>query len=172
MTERRAEDACSALVHPRHGVFTLADQYAEYLKRWAVTVERHAQAVAQLETYAKEWKDASSQMRHETAERLHDLEATIESEWYTLKKMQEDGQILSMSAAYPRNHASEPARWDMRFTIVYRDVVAAHMETGSATVEALYPDQATFKKEEQRRFELLLEHTDIPIYVDDLKEWK
>ena len=69
---------------------SMADQYAEYLKRWAVTVERHAQAVAQLETYAKEWKDASSQMRHETAERLHDLEATIESEWDTLKKMQEE----------------------------------------------------------------------------------
>ena len=69
---------------------SMADQYAEYLKRWAVTVERHAQAVAQLETYAREWKDASSQMRQETAERLHDLETTIESEWDTLKKLQEE----------------------------------------------------------------------------------
>ena len=60
----------------------------------------------------------------------------------------------------------------MRFTIVYRDVLAAHMDTGSAMVEAIYPDQARFKKEEQRRFELLLEHTDIPIHVDDLKDWK
>ncbi len=89
-----------------------------------------------------------------------------------LQKLQQDGEILSMSAAYPRNHASEPARWDMRFTIVYRDVVAAHAETGMATVVALYPDQEKFKKEEQRRFELLLEHTDIPIVVDDLKDWK
>ena len=57
---------------------SMADQYAEYLKRWAVTVERHAQAVAQLETYASEWRDASSQMRQETPERLHELETTIE----------------------------------------------------------------------------------------------
>jgi hypothetical protein len=89
-----------------------------------------------------------------------------------LKKLQQDGHILSMSATYPFNHASESARWDMRFTIVYRDVVAAHADTDPAVVAALYPDQATFKKEEQRRFELLLEHTDIPIVVDDLKDWK
>src|SRR5688500_5612301 len=48
----------------------MADQYAEYLKRWAATVERHTQAVAQLEAYASEWKDASSRMRHETAEQI------------------------------------------------------------------------------------------------------
>ena len=100
------------------------------------------------------------------------MELYAKNHYPILKKMQEDGQILSMSAAYPLNHASEPARWDMRFTIVYRDVIAAHMDAGDAMVEALYPDQATFKKEEQRRFELLLEHTDIPIYVDDLTEWK
>lgn len=89
-----------------------------------------------------------------------------------LQKMQQDRKILSMSAAYPRNHASEPARWDMRFTIVYRDVIAAHEESGMDMVKALYPDQETFNKEEQRRFELLLEHTDIPMLIDDLKDWK
>jgi hypothetical protein len=36
----------------------------------------------------------------------------------------------------------------------------------------VYPDQATFKREEQRRFELRIEHMDIPIALDDLKEWK
>lgn len=89
-----------------------------------------------------------------------------------LRKMQEDGSILSMSAAFPRNHANEPARWDMRFTIVYRDVLAEHSYDGGALIRTLYPDQATFKKEEQRRFELLLEHTDVPVIVEDVKEWK
>jgi hypothetical protein len=68
----------------------MADQYAEYLKRWATTVERHTQAVAQLEAYASEWKDASSRVRQETADRLQDLETTIEREWDTLKRMQEE----------------------------------------------------------------------------------
>ena len=61
-----------------------------YLQRWAATVERHTQAVAQLEAYAGEWKDASSRVRHEATERLQDLEATIEREWDTLKRMQEE----------------------------------------------------------------------------------
>jgi hypothetical protein len=100
------------------------------------------------------------------------MELYLKNHYPILKKMQEDGAILSMSAAYPRNHANEPARWDMRFTIVYRDVLAEHIPTDNAVIDALYPDQATFRKEEQRRFELLLEHTDIPVHVDDLKEWK
>ena len=68
----------------------MADQYAEYLKRWASTVERHTQAVSQLEAYASEWKDASARVRQETADRLHELESTIEREWDTLKQMQEE----------------------------------------------------------------------------------
>ena len=68
----------------------MADQYAEYLKRWALTVERHTQAVAQLEAYASEWKDASSRVRQEAADRLQDLESTIEREWDTLKRLQEE----------------------------------------------------------------------------------
>ncbi|MDQ3069958.1 MAG: hypothetical protein M3R55_09550 [Acidobacteriota bacterium] len=100
------------------------------------------------------------------------LELYKKNHYPILKKMQEQGHILSMSAAYPRNHASEPARWDMRFTIVYRDVLAEHLDTGDALVEQLYPDQVRFRKEEQRRFELLLEHTDIPVVVEDAREWK
>ena len=68
----------------------MADQYAEYLKRWAATVERHTQAVSQLEAYASEWKDASSRVRQETSDRLQELESTIEREWETLKRMQEE----------------------------------------------------------------------------------
>ena len=56
----------------------MADQYAEYLKRWAATVERHSNAVAQLEAYASEWKDANVRVRQETADRLHELETTID----------------------------------------------------------------------------------------------
>jgi hypothetical protein len=68
----------------------MADQYAEYLKRWAATVERHSNAVAQLEAYASEWKDANVRVRQETADRLHELETTIEREWDSLRRMQEE----------------------------------------------------------------------------------
>jgi hypothetical protein len=89
-----------------------------------------------------------------------------------LQRLQKDGSILQMSAAFPVNHAGEEKRWDFRFTIVYRDVVAAHAETSEALIKELYPDQATFEKEEKRRFELLLEHMDVAVNVDDLKDWR
>ena len=59
----------------------------------------------------------------------------------------------------------------MRFTIVFRDVLAEHLYSDEALKKQLYPDQAAFKREEQRRFELLLEHVDIPVDVDDLTNW-
>lgn len=91
-----------------------------------------------------------------------------------LKRYRQLGRIVRMSATFPINHAAEPARWDMRFTIVYKDVATAYEDTSAlaATIsKELWPDQATFEKEEQRRFELLLEHTDVPVFVDDLATW-
>lgn len=83
------------------------------------------------------------------------------------------GRIVSMEAAFPRNHAGEPSRWDLRFTIVWKDAATtADGFDSSSIVKELYPDQVTFKAEEQRRFELLLEHMDVPVRVDDLSSWK
>ena len=90
-----------------------------------------------------------------------------------LQRLQKLGYIREMSAAYPINHAGEEKRWDFRFTIVFRDANAAlpDPDLDAAIVKELYPEQETFKKEEQRRFELLLEHMDVPIDVDDLTKW-
>ena len=90
-----------------------------------------------------------------------------------LKRLQKLGYIREMSAAYPINHAGEEQRWDFRFTIVFKDVFAAQPDPGldAAIMKELYPDQDAFKKEELRRFELLVEHMDVPIEVDDLAKW-
>lgn len=97
----------------------------------------------------------------------------VKNHYPILQRFQKMGRIVSMSAAYPINHAGESARWDMRFTIVWKDAATAHEEfDDSSIVKELYPDQDKFKKEEQRRFELLLEHTDVPVFIDDLKKWK
>jgi hypothetical protein len=90
-----------------------------------------------------------------------------------LQRMQKLGRIVSMSAAYPINHAAESARWDLRFTIVWKDAATAYEDfDDAAIIKELYPDQEKFRKEEQRRFELLLEHTDVPVFLDDLTKWK
>ena len=89
-----------------------------------------------------------------------------------LKRYQQMGRIVSMSAAYPVYHAGEGARWDMRFTIVWKDAATAHDDFDQTpTIRELYPDQAKFRAEEQRRFELLVEHIDVPVVIDDWSGW-
>ena len=67
----------------------MADQYAENLKRWAITAERHSRTVTQLESYVSEWKDANSRIQQDTFQRLRELETTIQHEWDALRKIHE-----------------------------------------------------------------------------------
>jgi hypothetical protein len=68
----------------------MADDYAECLKQWANTVERHTCAVTQLEGYINEWKDASGRIREDSFHRLKELEVIIERELNTLRTIQEE----------------------------------------------------------------------------------
>ena len=81
-----------------------------------------------------------------------------------LKKQVETGRMLKVTAVKPRYHNTEDGRWDYRVTIVFKNLAAAHDATSEeALIKQLYPDQETFKKEEQRRFEILLAHWDVPL---------
>ena len=52
----------------------------------------------------------------------------------------------------------------------YKDLAAmTGPSDDDAIVKRLYPDQAMFKKEEQRRFEILDAHWDVPLNELDLK---
>jgi hypothetical protein len=49
-------------------------------------------------------------------------------------------------------------------TIVWKDIAVT--DDGfdeSAIARQMYPDQETFRKEEQRRFEILIAHWDLPV---------
>jgi hypothetical protein len=81
-----------------------------------------------------------------------------------LKKQIENGRILSVTAAKPRYHATEDGRWDYRVTIVFKNAAVANDSSGDAAIiKRLFPDQETYKREEQRRFEILLAHWDVPV---------
>jgi len=81
-----------------------------------------------------------------------------------LQKQIESGRILQVTAARPRYHSTEDGRWDYRVTIVFKNLAAAHDASGEdAIIKKLYPDQETFRKEEQRRFEILIAHWDVPL---------
>ena len=86
-----------------------------------------------------------------------------------LKKNVELGRMLRVSAVMPVYHTTEDGRWDYRVTIVYKNAAVAHDNFDStALLKQLYPDQETYKKEEQRRFEILDAHWDLPVKDVDL----
>jgi len=87
-----------------------------------------------------------------------------------LKKEMELGRILKVSMIAPRLHATEDGRWDYRVTIVFKNAAVANDNFDSAAlIKQLYPDQETYKKEEQRRFEILDGHWDVPVKDVDLE---
>lgn len=86
-----------------------------------------------------------------------------------LKKEMELGRILEVHAVQPRFHNTEDGRWDYRITIVFKNAAIANDDfDSSALIKSLYPDQETYKKEEQRRFEILEAHWDLPLKDVDL----
>ena len=86
-----------------------------------------------------------------------------------LKKEMELGRMLKVTMATPRYHATEDGRWDFRVTIVFKNATIANDNFDSAAlIKQLYPDQETYKKEDQRRFEILEAHWDLPIKDVDL----
>ncbi|MFQ5741266.1 MAG: hypothetical protein ACE5JX_19890 [Acidobacteriota bacterium] len=89
-----------------------------------------------------------------------------------LVKLKNLGRIVDMSAASPFYHSGEDTRWDFRFTIVWKNATVAHEDFDtSQIVQELYPDQEKFKQEEQRRFQLLEQHLDVPVVELDLAAW-
>jgi hypothetical protein len=88
-----------------------------------------------------------------------------------LKKEKELGRILQVSATGPRFHATEDGRWDYRVTIVWKNIgVTNDGFDAQPLIKQLFPDQETFKKEEQRRFEILAGHWDVPVTEIDLEK--
>jgi hypothetical protein len=81
-----------------------------------------------------------------------------------LKKQVESGRILEVKAEKPRYHATEDGRWDYRVTLVFKNAAAAADASGEDAIKKqLFPDQETYQREEQRRFDILLGHWDVPI---------
>ena len=87
-----------------------------------------------------------------------------------LKKEMELGRMLKVIMVTPRYHMTEDSRWDYRVTIVFKNAAIANDNFDSSTIiKQLYPDQDTYKREEQRRFEILDAHWDLPIKDVDLE---
>ena len=93
------------------------------------------------------------------------LQLFLKNHYPLLKKQMESGRILSVKIESPANHLPEDARWDYRVTIRFKNSATATTANPSeeALIKQLWPDQETYKREEQRRFEILIAHWDVPV---------
>ena len=88
-----------------------------------------------------------------------------------LKKEVEMGRMLKVWMDQPRYHTAEDGRWDYRVTIVFKNsTVANEPFEEDALKKQLWPDQPAYEREEQRRFEILDAHWDLPVKTLDLEK--
>jgi hypothetical protein len=78
-----------------------------------------------------------------------------------LDREKELGSVLEYTVYRPGLHVSEDQRWDYRVLVIYRNQSATSQE--SIVEKQLFPDHTAFKREENRRWELVEAHWDLPI---------
>ena len=93
------------------------------------------------------------------------LQLFLKNHYPLLMDAVKTGRMVSVKIETPANHMTEDARWDYRVTIKFKNsTVATTADTDEQTaIKRLWPDQDTYKREEQRRFEILLAHWDLPL---------
>ena len=93
------------------------------------------------------------------------LQLFLKNHYPLLQKNVESGRILSVKIETPANHMTEDSRWDYRVTLTFKNSTLATTTNPdeAAWIRQLWPDQQAFAREEQRRFEILIAHWDVPV---------
>ena len=93
------------------------------------------------------------------------LELFLKNHYPLLKKIESTGRMIAVKIETPAYHTTEDGRWDYRVTITFKNSTAATTANPEeeALIKQLWPDQEKYKREEQRRFEILLSHWDLPV---------
>jgi hypothetical protein len=79
-----------------------------------------------------------------------------------LKARMDAGHYASIRTFTPTYHGDGRADWTFAVELVERPG-SAGLPTEQEIVKKLYPDQAKFRREERRRFEILDAHWDVPL---------
>jgi len=93
------------------------------------------------------------------------LDLFLKNHYPLLKKIQSTGRMLAIKIESPAYHTTEDGRWDYRVTITFKNstVATSANPDEEALIRQLWPDQDTYRREEQRRFEILVSHWDLPV---------
>ena len=96
------------------------------------------------------------------------VELFLKNHWPILRDQLASGRHLDVQMWTPRFHGDGRADWDVLVSITYRDWAAIEEHSDAEIARRLYPDQKLFRREEQRRFELLEAHWDVPLSPREL----
>jgi hypothetical protein len=87
-----------------------------------------------------------------------------------LREQVKSGRMTSVRTFVPTNHGDGRADWTFAVAITFKDAAAMMGPSGEdEIVRRLYPNRAQFLKEEQRRFEILDAHWDVPLNEVDME---
>ena len=91
------------------------------------------------------------------------IELFERNHWPILQDQLAAGRFLDVRAATPRFHGDGRADWNFLVTITYRDWAALEAHSEADIAARLFPDQARYRAEERRRFELREAHWDVSL---------
>ncbi|MGE5646601.1 MAG: hypothetical protein ACM336_12500 [Acidobacteriota bacterium] len=93
------------------------------------------------------------------------LQLFLKNHYPLLESVASTGRIIGLKIEAPTLHGTEDGRWDYRVTIRYKNSTLATTSNPDEEklIRKLWPDQETYRREEQRRFEILLAHWDLPV---------
>lgn len=109
-----------------------------------------------------------------TVEWVYRVKYGYKDEWWALfkknqisllERQKQLGYVKEYTVYAPSLHTSEESRWDYRIIIVRASADAPPGQSEGEVAKQLFPDQATYKREENRRWELTTNHWDLPIHV-------
>jgi len=115
----------------------------------------------------------------ETVEWVYRVRYGFHDEWFELfrkyqlailERQKQLGYVLNYSVWAPGLHTSEDSRWDYRIIITRASHDAPPGQSESEVAKQLFPDQAAFRRDENRRWELTANHWDLPIHQVDLSK--
>jgi hypothetical protein len=132
---------------------------------------------AQQSLTAQGSKASETAKKEFTEEWVYRVHYGHEDEWFRifkkyqvaiLERQKQLGFVKQYTVWAPGLHTSEESRWDYRVVIVRASYDAPPGQSEDEVARQLFPDQATFKQEENRRWELTTNHWDLPIHVVNL----
>ena len=81
-----------------------------------------------------------------------------------LREQIKTGRIVDVRTYVPTYHGDGRADWTFAVAITFKDTAAMTGPSDEAAIiKRLYPDEIVFAREEQRRFEILDAHWDVPL---------